>query len=149
MKLLTAKEMNDKIQSVASKRFGGRWKINEQNDRSKISTHLNNINGIVKTKLDYHKDSNTFPTLRLDSTLHDGEYRDQVIYLKVAFDETVMKQNENTIIISHKNASVEVSYGRLYSIAQDHNCMADIEANFTFALNSHIKSTIVLSSDGS
>jgi len=81
--------------------------------------------------------------------MHDGEYRDQVIYQKVSFNETIFVKHENKILISHKNANVEISYGRLYSIAQDHNCKADVNATFEVINSQNIKGTILLTSDGS
>mmetsp|Transcript_7213 Transcript_7213/g.8145 ORF Transcript_7213/g.8145 Transcript_7213/m.8145 type:complete len:297 (-) Transcript_7213:970-1860(-) len=142
-------ELEKRLRSISFKQFGGRWSIKDQKDREKISTHLNNINGVVKTKIEYHKDSSTFPSLRIENTMHDGEYRDQVIYQKVSFNETIFVKHENKILISHKNANVEISYGRLYSIAQDHNCKADVNATFEVINSQNIKGTILLTSDGS
>jgi len=81
--------------------------------------------------------------------MYDGEYRDQVIYQRVSFNETVVLKNENKIFIHHKNANVEISYGRLYSIAQDHNCLADVSTTFETINNNNIKGQIKLTSDGS
>ena len=47
------------------------------------------------------------------------------------------------------NANVEISYGRLYSIAQDHNCLADVSTTFETINNNNIKGQIKLTSDGS
>ncbi|CAI2385243.1 unnamed protein product [Moneuplotes crassus] len=149
LQLLNSTERRKEILNIESKTFGGTWSLNEQKDRARLSSHLNNIKGIVKSKLVYHKEGATLPELKLDSTLHDGKYRDQVIYLKVFFEEIYIRTDNNTIVVNHKNASVEVSYGRLYSITQDHNCQADIQGNFDFSDLKNIKSNIVLTSDGS
>lgn len=144
-----AQELEEKFRKISSIKFGGKWRIKDQKDRDLISPHLNNINGIVKTKLEYHKDSSLLPTLRLNSIMHDGKYRDQVISQKISFNETVIRKKENKIFIHHKKATVEISIGHLYSIAQDHYCLVDVNATFEIISNNHIKGQVFITSDGS
>jgi hypothetical protein len=80
--------------------------------------------------------------------MYDGEYRDQVVYQKIALIEPVFKKNENSITLNYEKANVEVSYGRLYSIAQDHNCVINVNATFHDGDKNNITSTIILTSDG-
>lgn len=141
-------EVEKWMKKISFIQFGGRWSVKDQMARQKISTHLKNINGVVKTKVEYHKDSSTFPSVRLDITMHDGEYRDQVIYQKVSFNETVFRRKDNKVFLYYENANVEISNGRLYSIAQDHNCMADVKAVFEINSSKNIDGTIKLSTNG-
>lgn len=81
--------------------------------------------------------------------MYDGEYRDQVVYQKISLSEPVFKKNDNSITLNYEKANVEVSYGRLYSIAQDHNCIINVNASFLDDDKNNITSTILLTSDGS
>lgn len=134
---------------ISKKELGGRWRIKDQTDREKISKHLKNISGVAKTRLEYFKESNKFPTLKIDNIMHDGEFRDQVIYQKITIREPILEKKQDEIVFYYEKANVDVSYGRLYTIAQDHNCEVDVNATFKILENKHINSTILLTSDGS
>lgn len=105
--------------------------------------------GVVKTRIEYYKESSKFPILRIVNIMYDGEYRDQVVYQKISLSEPVFKKNDQSITLNYEKANVEVSYGRLYSIAQDHNCIININASFLDEDKNNITSTILLTSDGS
>jgi hypothetical protein len=148
-KVITDKvELESQLSMISKKDLGGRWKIKNQADREKISKHLKNINGVAKTRLEYYKESSKFPMLKIVNIMHDGEFRDQVVYQKISIREPVFKKQGEDITVYYEKATVEVSYGRLYSIAQDHNCVIDVNATFKILEDHHINSTILLTSDG-
>jgi len=61
-KMEDPKEVDRWLKKFGNKRYGGRWTISDKEGRQKLSSHLKNTNGIVKTSLECHKESNAFPT---------------------------------------------------------------------------------------
>ena len=149
-KVITDKdELEAQLSIISKKDLGGTWSIKKQSDREKISKHLKNINGVAKIRLEYYKENSKFPVLKIVNIMHDGEFIDQVVYQKISIREPVFKKQGDEIAVHYEKATVEISYGRLYSIAQDHNCVIDVNATFKISEERHINSTVLLTSDGS
>lgn len=147
-KMEDPKEVDRWLKKFGNKRYGGRWTISDKEGRQKLSSHLKNTNGIVKTSLECHKESNAFPTWRIENILHDGEYKDQVIYQKLSLNGTVYVKLQSEIKFYNQKASLEINYGRLYSIAEDHTCEVDVNATFEDVGSKNIHAQIILTSDG-
>ena len=135
---------------LSSKTYGGRWKIDDPNDKTRIYQQLTSISGVDKVNIEFYRLPFNTPTIRIINIMYDGEYRDRVIYEKISLSdfEITNIQNEG-IKISQKKANIEVSYGRLYSIFSDHNCYVDVSLDFiTNQPGDEVKLNLTISSDG-
>ena len=107
------KERDQKVKLLADKKYGGRWEIEDPEDRQKLSEHLDKISGVAKTKIQYYKKGGKYPTLEFINELYDGEYRDKVIYQKVSLNQFNFSEKDDNTTIDHQKVSTEIAYGRL------------------------------------
>lgn len=143
------KRIDDRLTSLSDREYGGRWRVNDANDRELVSKHLNNIHGVVKTRIQYYKEGGKYPIIKIVNIMYDGEYRDQVVYQKVSLSDFIYTEDGSIVILKQQKANVEIAYGRLYSIAQDHTCFVDVHASFKEFGKDKLKTRIQITSDGS
>lgn len=114
--------MYNKILKLSSNNYGGRWIIDNPDDKTKIYQQMNSISGIDKVEINFYRMPFMTPTMRIINIMYDGEYRDRVIYQKISLSDFNMTDGQNEgIKVFQKKANIEISYGRLYSIFADHN----------------------------
>lgn len=143
-----SKKLFEKFSFLSSKEYGGRWAIEKPEDRQLFNHSLNNMAGVAKTRLQYYKEGGKYPVLKIINIMYDGEYRDRVVYQKVSLAEPIYSEEGSSIRVSYNKAAVEVAYGRLYSMTQDHTCLVDVNATFSETSDNEIQSSIILTSDG-
>ena len=142
--------MYNKILKLSSNNYGGRWIIDNPDDKTKIYQQMNSISGIDKVEINFYRMPFMTPTMRIINIMYDGEYRDRVIYQKISLSDFNMTDGQNEgIKVFQKKANIEVSYGRLYSIFADHNWYADVTAEFISGRpGDEVKLLLTINSDG-
>lgn len=143
------KRIDDKLTSLSDREYAGRWRVNDASDRELVSKHLNNIHGVVKTRLQYYKEGGKYPIIKIVNIMYDGGYRDQVVYQKISLSDFIYTEDGPIVILKQQKASVEIAYGRLYSISLDHTCFVDVHATFKEIAKDKLKTRIQITSDGS
>lgn len=145
-------EQQKRLRYYSEKReYGGTWEIENYDERSKVSKNLINISGVAKpTIIQFYQESNSNTLFKIINVLYDGQYRDQVVYQKIHLntDKMVYSRKKNKVTIKMEKARIEISYGRLYSTTQDHDCFVNVTANFTEKSSNKISLSIELTSDG-
>lgn len=143
-------EFNKRLEEVSEFEYVGLWSLTDPSEKKLLSNHIDNVSGYAKTDLYYFKEGDRFPIFRIVNILYDGEYRDQVVYNQISFNDLrINSQEENKLTIYEKNkASINTSYGRLYTIIQEYKCYIDFSATFDDDGKAGFNATFTMKSDG-
>lgn len=137
---------NEEFERFSKNEYSGRWTLPSVDDTKLLSKHLSHFPGTAKSRF-YFDEEKDYEPLVIENILFDGRYRDNVVYQRITFVEVNITKSDGMIIYSSDKASIELSYGRLYSVIHERQEYLNVSGTF-FEAKNELKGTITLSSSG-
>ena len=124
------------LDQLTKKDFEGTWSIDNPQEKSKLSSHIDSSSGTASIRLFYEGKKHN--SVNISSILYDGEYRDIVVYLVIRISDIKVFESNDSEIWFYDTAKPKVTaaYGRLNSIYADYQCHID-NVNATFIRQPH------------